>query len=129
MKFNEATRSQELTELCATVRELVSCEKYDKCTELICEAMAAYPNAAQPHNLMGVVLEKTGNHVSSMKHFRAAWALDPTYAPSNQNLTTYGTFYSSGVIAFDECDCQKKKVPACTIEYDAHGIGHVIRRK
>ena len=129
MMSNEITRCQELTDLCAVVRDLVTREEYEKCNDMICKAMSVYPDAPQPHNLLGVVLEMTGNHVSAMKHFRAAWALDPTYAPANQNLTTYGTFYSSGRIAFDECDCQRTKAPVCTIEYDAHGIGHVIRRK
>ena len=67
--------------------------------------MADYPSAPQPYNLMGIVLEKTGNHPAAMKHFRAAWALDPTYVPANRNLERYGTFHSGIKEAYDECDC------------------------
>ena len=40
--------------------------------------MAENPHGAVPHNLMGILLEKESNHVLAMKHFRAAYALDPT---------------------------------------------------
>ena len=105
MKINDATRCQELSDLCKNVRSLVACGNYDKCSALISQAMQSYPHAPQPHNLLGVVLEKKGNHILAMKHFRAAWALDPTYFPASQNLTTYGTFYSHGKDAYDESDC------------------------
>ena len=127
MKTNEATRSRELTDLCANVRELVSDGQYDTCITLICTAMQDFPSAPQPHNLMGVLMEKTGNHALAMKHFRAASALDPTYYPANQNLMTYGTFYSNGRVAYDEADCREDRDDACHIEYDTRGIGHFVR--
>ena len=129
MKINEITRCSELSELCEKVRALVDCGAYEQCEPLICEAMENYPHAPQPHNLMGILMEKTGNHACAMKHFRAAWALDPTYTPASQNLSNYGTFSSSGPVAFDACDCPEPPAPTCTIEYDANGVGHVVRRK
>ncbi|MPN31218.1 hypothetical protein SDC9_178692 [bioreactor metagenome] len=66
-----------------------------------------------------------------MKHFRAAWALDPTYIPARQNLDCYGTFFSNGKCAYDESDYsveedeERKKYE---IEYDKHGIGHIVRK-
>lgn len=98
-------RSTQLRELCAAVRKYTAARDYQKCTALICEAMGKYPHAPEPHNLFGIVLEKEGDHVNAMKHFRAAYALDPTCRPARQNLELYGTFYSGGGCAYDESDC------------------------
>ena len=73
------TRSTQLQELCAAVRKYSTARDYQKCAAMICKAMGEFPNAPQPHNLFGIVLEKEGDHVGAMKHFRAAYALDPTY--------------------------------------------------
>ena len=101
--------NDELKELCSTVRTNVNKGEYDQCIDLICNAMCIYPSAPQPHNLLGIILEKSGDHLTAMKHFRAAWALDPSYRPAAQNLSTYGTFFSNGMSAFDESDCPDKK--------------------
>lgn len=140
----EVQHPSELDQLCASVRALVRDKAYGSCMEPICRAMANYPDAPQPHNLLGIVLEKTGDHASAMKHFRAAWALDPTYRPTNHNLCVYGTFYSCGKCAFDESDMPTETESAMEtdcdrggttspakkwkIEYDRHGIGHAVRR-
>lgn len=100
-----AERSTELYRLCESVRNYIHTRNYQKCVSLICEAMGKFPHAPQPHNLMGIVLEQEGDHAEAMKHFRAAWALDPTYLPARQNLDHYGTFFSQGACAFDEDDC------------------------
>ena len=114
--------------LCSQVRESVNLGNFEDCLAAIRNAMAEYPDAPQPHNLLGIVLEKQGNHPSAMRHFRAAWALDPTYAPAEENLKTYATFYSRGRSAYDESDCQSSANDSYSISYDATGIGHVIRR-
>ena len=100
------TRCKELNDLCSDVRKLVQTGSYDKCEELIFKAMVKYPNAPQPHNLLGVILEKVGNHTEAMKHFRASWALDSTYAPACENLSAYGTIHSRRRCAYDESDCK-----------------------
>lgn len=119
----------ELDQLCATVRTMVAGGKYESCMESISKAMERNPHAPHPHNLLGIVLEKMGNHTAAMKHFRAAWALDPTYAPASYNLHTYGTFSSSGRCAFDESDIPP--VPSCKTEiiYDDRGVGHVVSKR
>ncbi len=63
-----------------------------------------------------------------MKHFRAAWALDPTYLPASHNLNTYGTFFSNGSCAFDESDVPL--APPCNMEiiYDELGIGRGVHK-
>lgn len=125
-------KAEELNRLCVTVRELISLQDYEKCESLIRSAMGKYPHAPQPHNLIGILLEKKGDHLTAMKHFRAAWALDPTYIPARQNLDCYGTFYSSSKCAYDESDCEVEeksgKQSSYKVEYDAHGVGHFVRR-
>ena len=122
------TRSTQLQELCAAVRKYATARDCQKCAAMICKAMGEFPNAPQPHNLFGIVLEKEGDHVGAMKHFRAAYALDPTYMPARQNLELYGTFYSCGKCAFDESDCPKDAPSPYVMKYDETGIGHVVRR-
>jgi len=59
----------------------------------------------EPHNLIGELLQKKGDHISAMKHFRAAWALEPTYIPVRYNLHVFASFYTDGKCAYDESDC------------------------
>lgn len=110
----------ELTKLCNLVRNMVVSGHYEACLEHICNAMEKYPHAPEPHNLLGIVLEKTGDHGSAMKHFRAALALDSTYLPANHNLVTYGTFRPRGKCAFDEGDVPP---PAATTQRDSQTPG------
>ena len=118
-----------LDALCSRVRESVNLGTFEDCIAEIRNAMAEYPDAPQPHNLLGIILEKQGNHPSAMRHFRAAWALDPTYTPAEANLNTYATFYSRGRSAYDESDCQlAPSTDSYSNIYDAMGIGHVTRR-
>lgn len=123
---NVIKNRSELDQLCETVRTFVIEGAYDHCIEIICEAMERYPHAPQPHNLLGIVLEKTGDHFTAMRHFRAAWALDPSYLPANHNLKTYGTFYSEGLCAFDESDLPNAGTGNMEVQYDKRGIGHFV---
>lgn len=128
MKQTTLQINNELAQLCSAVRALVTDEKFDHSTDLVRQAMERYPHAPQPHNLLGIILEKTGDHMAAMKHFRAAWALDPSYAPVNYNLQTYATFYSCGSCAFDESDVPASADNDILIEYDTHGIGRAVHK-
>ena len=97
---------EEMQKLCNFVRENVEKHDYEKCKEKIMRAMSEFPHAAEPHNLMGIVLEKEGNHVTAMRHFRAAWELDPAYLPTRENLEAFGAFPQNGRYVFDESDCK-----------------------
>ena len=103
-------KRQELTALCNAVRTLIEHKDYLQCESLITDAMRQNPHAPEPHNLFGILLEKEGNHPAAMKHFRAAWALDPTYRPARYNLESYGTFYSTGKCVFAETDCTENEI-------------------
>ena len=104
MKKVKSYEDEKLDQLTSSVKSLCKSGDYENCCKIIYEAMSEFPHAAKPHNLLGVVLEKKGNHVLAMKHFRAAWALDPTYRPASANLHIYDTFYSNGTYAYDESD-------------------------
>ena len=118
----------ELSELADTVRTYISQGELEKCIPLICRAMESYPHAPHPHNLLGIVLEKKGDHCGAMKHFRAAWALDPTYRPASHNLSTYGTFFSKGRCAYDEKDLPPPARSNLQIVYDSYGIGRIVSK-
>lgn len=63
--------------------------EFVKCEQMIRRAMEEEPHSAEPHNLMGVLLEKKGEHSLAMRHFRAAYALDPSCAAARVNLEKY----------------------------------------
>jgi len=88
------------------VREMIRYKNYSECENLIASYMTEYPHAPEPHNLMGVLLESMGDHPAGMKHFRAAWSLDPTYLPARHNLEHFSTFFSKRNCAYDESDCR-----------------------
>lgn len=129
----EYENKEDLVSLCRAVRELINTQNYEECQALIYDAMGKYPHAPQPHNLIGILLEKIGDHVAAMKHFRAAYALDPTYQPVRKNLECYGTFFSNGRCAYEESDCISNESTGnfsdYKVEYDSHGVGHIIRRE
>lgn len=128
----KSENTEDLSALCVKVRELIGMQDYKKCESLICGAMEKYPHAAEPHNLIGILLEKKRDHLTAMKHFRAAWALDPTYLPARQNLDCYGTFFSGGRSAYDESDCTAEENAGNhnidKVEYGANGVGRSVRR-
>ena len=97
---------KELSELCDSVKNLAHEGSLSKCEKLIADAMGKYPHAPQPHNLMGVLFEIRKDHAGAIKHFRAAWSLDPTYIPARHNLENFASFYTNNKFAFDENDCQ-----------------------
>ena len=83
-----------MTDLCMKVKKYVEEKDWDSCMELIPRYMERYPNSAVPHNLLGIVLESQGHHPDAMRHFRAAWSLDPTFMPASQNIDAYSLYDS-----------------------------------
>ena len=75
--------SERLEDKC---RELIEKKEYETCEKEIADAMVTMPHSAVPHNLMGILLEKEHNHILAMKHFRAAYGLDPAYVPARYNM-------------------------------------------
>ncbi len=59
---------------------------------VIKEALILNTEAAEPHNLLGIFFELKGDDNNARKHYRAAYALDPTYKPACSNLERLVTF-------------------------------------
>lgn len=109
-------------------KELIARHEYKECATIIGKAMMDNPHSAIPHNLMGILMEEQRNHILAMKHFRAAYALDPTYIPARYNMERYGEFYATGKCAYTEEDCPVKGDSQFKIEYDEHQVGHLVRK-
>ena len=141
---NNCQYISEMKQLCSSVKALIMDKEYESAEDLICRSMARYPHSPQPHNLLAIVLEQTGNHCIAMRHFQAALALDPDFLPAKYNLQIYGTFFTRGNFAFDESDIvlgtsgnieivfDSRNIAHAVhkngIEFDEHGIGHVVRK-
>lgn len=126
MKHIELNK-QEITIFVQIVKALLQEDKLSEAYEEICKAMCFFPDNPEPHNLMGIMLEKQSLHSKAMNHFRAAYALDATYLPARQNLNKYGALFSRGVTAYDESDCAEEDCNRkYRIAYDEKGTGRVI---
>lgn len=76
---------------------------FDKAEAHLKKAVMENINAAEPHNLFGVIAEYKGDFVAAGKHYRAALALDPTYKPADRNLQRVTDYnYSIRGIALGE---------------------------
>ena len=102
-----------MTDLCMKVKKYIEEKDWDSCMELIPRYMERYPNSAVPHNLLGIVLESQGHHQDAMRHFRAAWSLDPTFLPASQNIDAYSLYDSEKDVkpAYTVDDCLPERQP------------------
>lgn len=119
---------QELMDLTVRSEILLQKQEYDDCRELICGSMSVFPDSPVPHNLLGILLEQRQEHVQAMKHFRAAYALDPTYLPARYNMELYGSLNRHVKCAFREEDVQVEKDDRFEIQYDDRNIGRLVRK-
>lgn len=95
-------------DLVGTIKKDILDKKYKEGEEKIVNQMLSNPHSPVPHNLMGILEKMQDNQVLAMKHFRAAYALDPTYLPSRHNLELCGSFFLTGEYYFSENDCVKQ---------------------
>ena len=102
-----------MTDLCMKVKKYIEEKDWESCMELIPRYMERYPNSAVPHNLLGIVLESQGHHPDAMRHFRAAWSLDPTFLPASQNIDAYSLYDSEKDVkpAYTVDDCLPERQP------------------
>ena len=100
---------RELTGLCTKARSMIERGQDEACWQMLCSAMGQYPDRAEPHNLMGILLEHLGDQPGAMRHFRAAWALDPTYKPAGCNLQVCGSFPRTAGLVWENRDCPEEK--------------------
>lgn len=98
--------------LCETIKRLIAHREFASAEKSIAAAMSTNPHDAEPHNLMGILLEHENKHCAAMKHFRAAWALEPNFRQAQINMDNYGGFDGGRFFddAYDENDCNDKDV-------------------
>ena len=102
---------EELNDLIAKAKEMIEHREFDPCEALLATAMFQNPHSAVPHNLMWLLMEKKRKHEDAMKHFRAANALDPAYAPARWNLEGFAEFYKTRKDAYSVSDCDFDHLP------------------
>lgn len=100
--------------------------------KIIISAFSENPHAPEPHNLLGLWYEMKGDDDLARKHYRAAYALDPTYKPASKNLERVSTLFSGNSIPFDfgegvlevvnlanqECKSMKKVIQSMPLDHE-----------
>lgn len=120
-----------MVDFCRDIRQLVENGEYEIAYDRIAKEMSKYPHMAYLHNLMGIVMEKMGDHSIAMKHFRAASDLDPTYHPATENISRFGNNKRMVHPAYEEADCKERSVEhfaTCEIELFGGPARRMIRR-
>jgi len=80
--------------------------------------------------LLGIIGEITGDLSLAGKHYRAAYALDPTFKPACRNLERITKFYyrlNIKNVDFVE-KLELKEEDPYVIEYDCNNVGHLIKK-
>ena len=78
------------------MKEVISYLKnrqYEESYKLIMKAINSDPNAAEPHNLLGIWYEFKGDNDLARKHYRISYVLNPTYKPASVNLERVSTLF------------------------------------
>ena len=97
---------------------------------VIKEALILNTEAAEPHNLLGIFFELKGDDGTARKHYRAAYALDPTYKPACRNLERLVEFvwepvsrkYDYGVELQEESEAKQSKKAAADLDPGAWNL-------
>lgn len=87
-------------------RNLFKNDKFDECRKLIQEEMVKKPDSPIVQNLLGILEEKRFEKEKAIRHYRASYSLDPTYAPALWNLERLGTGDVCKKCAYTEKDCK-----------------------
>lgn len=67
-------------------RQLIMHKDFEKSMEYLKRALGMEPTKAEPHNLMGSLLEILGKLDEAQKHYRAAMVMEPGYIPAQTGL-------------------------------------------
>lgn len=71
------------------ISNLLSCKELENSYQKIIHLITTFPNEPWGHNLLGCWFEIHGDVILAMKHYRAAYALDPCYDPSRMNIIEF----------------------------------------
>ena len=61
-------------------------KEYEQAKVLIHEAIQFDDNGAEAQNLLGAYYELIGDRLLALRHYRAAYALEPSYKYANMNI-------------------------------------------
>lgn len=75
----------------ANARKLASEGKYEEAIDLTKQCIGSHPESAAGFNLLGELLETTGDRNEALKNYRVALDLDPTYTAASSNLDRAAT--------------------------------------
>jgi Flp pilus assembly protein TadD len=67
-------------------------QDYEAARTRITDAITLNVDAPEPHNLLGILNELTGDDNAARRHYRAAYALDSAYRPACRNLERLAVF-------------------------------------
>ncbi len=87
---------------------------YDRARVLLGQAVQEDQNQPEYHNLLGIIAELRRDLVLACRHYRAAYALDPSYEPANRNLariTSYSCARNTGAPDYGDA-CKIEELPA-----------------
>lgn len=117
-------------EYIALAKEALKNGEYDLAEAEIKKAMNENPHSPSVHNLYGILEELQKEDNLAHKHYRAAYALDPTYRPAIKNLERISTLEehaSKAHIDFGD-EPEKEEENLYVLEYDKNHVGH-LRKK
>lgn len=98
--------------------------------ERIKKSMSESPHSPITHNLYGILEELLKEDNLAHKHYRAAYALDPTYKPAIRNLERISAFDDrtrKTNIDFGDAP-EEEEDDLYVVEYDEKHVGH-LRKK
>ncbi len=122
----EIARRGSQTEL--AIRELKA-KNYFDAEEAIKKIMLGNPHSAVAHNLYGILEEYMMNDGLARRHYRAAYALDPTYKPAIRNLERLALFdFHHAARHPDFGDSPEEEESRLEIVYDGH-VGHLHKKE
>jgi Tfp pilus assembly protein PilF len=90
--MHRIAQTQEYCQRIESVTDTLRAKDLPAARQRIAEAMMMDVDAPEPHNLLGILYELSGDYQAARKHYRAAYALDPTYKPSCRNLERITSF-------------------------------------
>lgn len=116
------------------IKEAIINLKTNNCSlahEYIILAMVEDENAPEGHNLLGILSEIKGDLILAGKHYRASWALDPTYKPASRNLeriTSFNYIFNREHIDYGDKP-EKEEEIVYYIEHNSKNIGHLKKKE
>jgi tetratricopeptide (TPR) repeat protein len=87
---------------------------YDRARVLLGQAAQEDQNQPEYHNLLGIIAELKRDLALACRHYRAAYALDPSYEPASRNLariTSYSCARNTGAPDYGDA-CKIEELPA-----------------